>query len=594
MNNRSKSLLGWLAGFTFFTVIVLAGCTAASEEDDTQTQVSGTLESVSGSTISLVNESGETVSYETSEYLCVCHSSDFSDVHTSNIGFRSQPLNHYPAGTEITLRLENNGKLVTSISSVFAEDPHENITWQGPETCLSCHIDEAKDVHQSVHYQWAGTNLSVAQGVNDGELVQGKIAGSFNTFCINIMGNWETCGNCHVGLGLKPEQEATQAQLENIDCLVCHQKEYKRVEVNGIFQPDTEKMSISIDEAAQTVHRPEKSNCLQCHAKGGGGDSLKRGDLSLAHGNTTDINFDVHMASTGADLDCVDCHIFEDHRAPGRGSDLRVSDTLTVPQCVDCHEEKLTSTGHAIQSINNHIDKVACQTCHIPIYGKDAADSAANEATETHRTWLESEYHNKFEPVLTKENDLVPEYLFWNKTGYSYNMYEQAQLNPYTCHYSITLPFGSINDPASKLYAFKYKTAEQPYATNLNELIALDTSVFFKTGDGNAAAQAGLVNMGYSADEPFEWVIADEYLMLNHQVAPKEEALLCGSCHEGGDRIDFKALGYELKDSADAVCSQCHTYNEDQSLSYYRMQQLHAEEKGFDCANCHNFSRLLD
>jgi hypothetical protein len=264
-----------------------------------------------------------------------------------------------------------------------------------------------------------------------------------------------------------------------------------------------------------------------------------------------------------------------------------------VPQCTDCHEDKLEANGHRTQAVNDHVDKVACQTCHIPVYGKDASDSAASEATEMHRTWLESEYTGtKYEPELTKENDVMPVYLFWNKFSDSYNMYEMATMNPFTGHYSITMPLGSIDDPASKLYAFKYKTAEQPFATLLKQFIALDTSVFFKTGNGDEATVAGLVNMGYDADEPYEWVYADEYLMLNHQVAPAEDALLCGDCHENTERIDLPALGYVLKDESEVVCSQCHEVPE-KELSYFTMHQVHAEDKGYNCSSCHSFSRLI-
>jgi len=37
--------------------------------------------------------------------------------------------------------------------------------------------------------------------------------------------------------------------------LQCHQDNYKRKKVNGTFVPDTGLMTVSIDQAAQTVHR---------------------------------------------------------------------------------------------------------------------------------------------------------------------------------------------------------------------------------------------------------------------------------------------------------------------------------------------------
>ncbi len=112
--------------------------------------------------------------------------------------------------------------------------------------------------------------------------------------------------------------------------------------------PDTAVMTISMDQAVQTVHKPERTNCLFCHARSGGADGFKRGDLTLAHANTTDTTFDVHMAVTGANRQCVDCHNWENHHVPGRGADLRPSDLATVPLCTDCHAGKATATAFCL------------------------------------------------------------------------------------------------------------------------------------------------------------------------------------------------------------------------------------------------------
>ncbi len=138
-------------------------------------------------------------------------------------------------------------------------------------------------------------------------------------------------------------KRSSPTELENIDCLLCHQQAYKRKKVDGVFVPDTAAMQISMDEAVRTVHDPVRANCLQCHAKAGGGDAVKRGDLSLAQAATTDEVFDVHMATTGADLACQDCHTATDHRFAGRGSDLRPTDSAVELECTNCH----AGDGHA-------------------------------------------------------------------------------------------------------------------------------------------------------------------------------------------------------------------------------------------------------
>jgi hypothetical protein len=464
---------------------------------------------------------------------------------------------------------------------------HDGLTWSGPETCLQCHGTEAHEVHGSVMYQWEGEAPQMATGPDR----QGKISGAVNSYCINILGNWDVCGNCHIGLGVQPSADATPEQLANIDCMMCHQEAYRRKKVDGRFVPDEDAMTMTMDEAVQTVHPPGRSNCLQCHAKAGGGDAVKRGDLTLAQISTSDRGFDVHMATTGGDMRCQDCHTFTDHKVAGQGSDLRPTDSADVPECADCHAVMTTPDGHEGEYVERHIDRVACQTCHIPIYAKDAADSAATEATETHRTWLDS--HSTappFHPALLTANDLVPEYRFWNRTSRNSLLHETAVVDPTTGRYPTSRPLGAVDDPASKLYAFKYKTAEQPFAHDRGRLIALDTSVFFATGDPIAATEQGLVNMGLPAAEPYSWVETDTFQMLNHQVSDAGEALQCNDCHGSTARMDLQGeLGYALKGPTSVVCFQCHGRKE--SKPFTTIHNKHVKDKRYDCSWCHDFTR---
>ena len=357
-----------------------------------------------------------------------------------------------------------------------------------------------------------------------------------------------------------------------------------------MFSPDTDAMAISMDEAAQSVHRPVRLNCLQCHAKAGGGDAVKRGDLTLAHADTADFTFDVHMSTTGADLKCQSCHTFTDHKVAGRGSDLRPTDSDVTVECSNCHSE-MAAGEHEGSFLDRHTARVACQTCHIPTYAKDAADSAATEATEVYRTWLSSHSDTApFHPVMDKLNDLLPEYRFWNRLSDNYLLGDVASVDPQTGRYPTSRPLGDVDDPDSKLYAFKYKTAQQPMANSTGQLIALDTSVFFATGDAAAATEQGLANMGLGADEPYSWVETDTYQMLNHEVSPSGQALECGDCHGSTARMDLQGdLGYGLKASLGELCVQCHGYKS--SKGFTENHDKHVKDKKFDCSWCHQFSR---
>lgn len=474
---------------------------------------------------------------------------------------------------------------------VNAATVHNGQMWHGAQACLTCHESEAFEMHGSSHYQWQGQALYTVNGPD----VQGKLNTALNSYCISILGNWNACGSCHVGLGAKPEATATASQLQNIDCLVCHQKDYKRKKVNGVFVPDIANMAITMDQAVQTVHTPVRSNCVQCHAKGGGGDNNKRGDMALAHAASTDRNFDVHMSTTGANLTCQQCHITQNHRIAGRGSDLRQTDLDIKVNCstANCHTNKKTASGHASADINRHVNRVACQTCHIKNYARNAADTTATESTEVYRDWTIPEWSaalSRWEPLITRGSNLKPEYAFWNGTSWNYSLNETVRFDAAAGTYPTSRPEGGINESGSMLYPFKYKKALQPLADSLGVLVALDTSVYFSSGNYDNAVKAGLANMGRPDTTPYRNVDTDTYQLITHEVMPKGNALACAQCHTStATQMNLKGMGYAMKGTQSATCTQCH--GNKNIPSYTSLHKKHVADKKYDCSWCHGFSR---
>ncbi len=131
------------------------------------------------------------------------------------------------------------------------------------------------------------------------------------------------------------------------------------------------------------VREPRTETCLACHAKPGW---KKRG-----------ANFrprtDVHLQAA---LRCVDCHPAGSHAVDervrgkevhqfGKGDDPggHVRDDLdhTMRDCADCHD-----TGYLGAPVARHrglpplhLDKIACQTCHIPERSVKAALAVASD-----------------------------------------------------------------------------------------------------------------------------------------------------------------------------------------------------------------------
>jgi len=465
--------------------------------------------------------------------------------------------------------------------------PHADLTFaEYPANCLSCHYTEAMEMQSSTHYKWVGETPDMA---NSTGTIQGKLSNAVNSYCINIKGDWPVCGSCHVGRGKKPD--SPDAGLENIDCLVCHNEEYSTSRTRlsdgsmGVKSPT--------DSMVQNISAPTRASCLSCHAKAGGADGVKRGDISLATAHNSDPEFDVHMNTSGKDLSCQKCHVFENHLVIGKGSDLRPTDDInrgSELSCTTCHTDKDSQGGHDNSTIDRHVSRVSCQTCHIPIYAKFP--------TEVYRDW---QIHHDGQPadgnsgpghpLTLKEGNLVPEYKFWNRISDNYLLGDDASLiyNASKDTYQTSLPLGDVQE--GKIYPFKYKKANQPMTVADSRLIALDTFEYLKvSGDVITSIQKGLVNMGYSAEEPYVWVESDTYQLLNHGISPSSSALQCNSCHENTSRMDLQgALGYKIKGAKEVVCVQCHDAKE--AKPFIKIHDKHVKDKKFDCSWCHSFTR---
>lgn len=486
-----------------------------------------------------------------------------------------------------SLAAEIAGSEEDSSGNLSGSGPHDGLTYAGyPGNCLGCHAEEANEMLNTTHYQWLGDAPDMVNGAG---LAQGKLTNAVNSYCINIEGNWPVCGSCHAGRGLRPDDAG--AALENIDCLMCHNADYasqrKRQPdgLMGVADPD--------DAWVRNVHKPNRSNCLACHAKAGGGDGVKRGDFSLATASNTDPGFDVHMNAHGADLACQSCHVFDNHKVIGKGSDLRPTDDTTRGaeiSCLTCHSDKGDPTGHQTAKVNDHVARVSCQTCHIPTYAK--------VATETHRDWRTHDDGSPADgsahpghPLTEKMADLTPVYRFWNRASDNALLGDDASrtYNADTDTWPTSVPLGDVTD--GKLYPFKYKTAMQPKTVADDRLIALNTYEYLK-GSGNVvtAIEQGLTSMGYPVHEPYEWVLTDTHQMLNHGISPATEALRCGDCHGNGARMDLQGdIGFHLKADKSSVCSQCHGPEDDEG--FQKIHDEHVNDKKIDCSRCHIFTR---
>ncbi|MBI3186597.1 MAG: hypothetical protein HYZ31_01845 [Gammaproteobacteria bacterium] len=491
---------------------------------------------------------------------------------------------------------------------------HAGITeYKGPETCVACHETQAQQMHLSVHYQQTGPTPNVPNIFGNA----GKSEGAFNTYCGSIRTSpFFTCAGCHVGNGIPPSPVMTSEQLNNIDCMMCHQDKYARkgappyqdYEVTGSdgnpttisipidetfrFMPDEEKMGISILQAAQTVHPTTRTTCLRCHAGASGSDGGKRGDLSSVTINPPRSS-DIHMSPQGKNIVCADCHDAGNHKVMGRGLDLRANDVPQRLTCAKCHNEKPHQDSSTIASLDNHTTRVACQTCHIPTYAKDISTEMARDWTVPHFSPKACSGRGGWLPYETRQSNVIPAYRWFDGTSQVYVLGQIPTTNA-SGEKEFGVPNGGVNTAGAKIYPMKEhrSVSAQHDATGL--MVPHSTFTFFTTSSFDKAVRDGMNQEGMLGS--YSLVNVHTYQTINHGVEDEDNALRCRDCHAAYNnnvtpsRINLKAnLGYALKASTSQLCVSCHSRKENKGFEVIHVK--HVKDKKVDCSLCHNFTR---
>lgn len=484
---------------------------------------------------------------------------------------------------------------------------HQNIlSYDGPSTCIACHTDSANEMLDSLHMQWSGPTPNLTN--TNGESL-GKANAGINTFCTYAMSSDGACFSCHV----RADGNAPHApDVNDVDCLMCHSDVYKRktvvdpnksetvvnvlgesktyffggqdVQGNYTTIPDFDAMpaGTTMLELARNVHLPTRQSCLRCHAKAGGGDWTKRGDMGLSTANPS-FEEDVHMSPSGADLSCQACHSTEGgHKVGGRGIDLRQTEAV-APTCMACH----TDQPHRSGDLNRHAKgQVSCQVCHIQEFGKGGA-------TEMSRDWLAPHWNpafcagqGGFVGHEVKQANVTPDYTWFDGTSYVYNLGETISPDEDGL-YVMARAHGSAFDGKSQIVPIKRHFTNMPLHES-GQIIGPKIMRMFMTGNFDDAVQAGMQDMGLSGN----YTMVDAYaeMLITHGVDPKSNAPGCSSCHDGSGQtpdntkmLPFTALGYHEFPSNN-MCNFCH---ESKSMNWQNMHSKHVEDKGIDCSFCH-------
>lgn len=453
--------------------------------------------------------------------------------------------------------------------------PFEN----GPavtKACLACHTEAAAQVMESIHWTWDYEHPVTGQRLGKRRVI--------NAFCGNLPANEPRCTSCHAGYGWEDAGFDATDQTK-VDCLVCHDTtgEYVKWEDKaghplyepltrgaGHVYPDSLKVTQEgglttflppdLAKVAQGVGDPGRQNCGACHFYGGGGDNVKHGDLSSVL-VAPPAHVDIHMSPEGANMVCTDCHTAHGHTWPGsrylgtakdesRGKPgFRRDD---IASCESCHTARPHDTASVEGlKLNDHVERVACQTCHIPEFARGGVatttwwDWSAAGRLRDGRPFAEEDAKGYHSYLSTKgefvwEEDVVPDYAFWNGVV-EYTLLGE-KIDPEGV-VPINRIYGSPDDPQSRLYPFKRMRGKQAYDTvneNLvyTQVFGPDTETAFWTNfDWTKAIAEGMSRTDVPYSGEYGFVETEMWWPTTHMVAPRGEALRCDSCHAKTGRL---------------------------------------------------------
>lgn len=532
--------------------------------------------------------------------------------------------------------------------------------YNGPETCLQCHreihfedengiahsADLMDNVTNSVHYRFFSKEHPNVYGFN-GELADNFAMGKINRPCPKpgsfAMTAWaeivvttagdtlsEGCGQCHIGgqyqapLGeMMPLYQTLEQEKAAIDCLICHSVAYD-MNQKQVVTDSSGRNRWGQDrslKAALAVTTPSAEACLRCHQHNFGGDiyideagpefmqSLRNTGTTrprVLHpgskrGTPYSPTWDVHAA---AGVACIECHHTQGHlMAKGTHTTTMMANDLPHVEvdCLDCHDNPPHDASTELgQGLNLHMDRLACQVCHIPSLHEDNVsrrDFATTEFEESEGLHI---YHDELK--LNQPGEGIA-YIWWNGDATFlgnpigdnpngaglYSFYTADQRWPefedfdYKGWYEEVMRPIAQNGRPSKLYAMKRFNGRQhidlgnmgPFG---GMFVPYNLPEYYQFGKATQAARVemdksmmgmmyGLMFKYYMLDkfmsfmaidgwdtsaysdvmagrnmEP-RWLPNDAMLEISHGIR-LEGALTCHNCHGPDGVLDWEMLGY--------------------------------------------------
>lgn len=433
--------------------------------------------------------------------------------------------------------------------------------------CIRCHETSARDILKTAHWNWRGTTPDVAGHEHSNDL---GFINNVDNYFLSVGANMKEFSDIHIGYG-SIDDRYPFSDAASIDCLVCHDTtgEYRR-EKGSSGKPDAR---VPWPRVAAAVGRPSRANCGSCHFYTGGAPNAKHGDLEPFLAKPTPEQ-DVHMGML--DMRCQDCHRTEKHAIAGLAFAAPVLEGRVT--CEQCHGTRPHGiAGPLSRHLDGHVKTVACVTCHIPVIAREYPTrlttdfSQAGQDRPPVRDAAGMPAYDKAWGTMTWGKNIPPVYRWFQGERESKIVGDKVSSGQTL---GLNTPIGERQNPKARIYPFKVHTADIPYDSEENALVApLLWEGFLKDYDWTSAVGKGMKSLGRSFSGKVGFTKTEMYSGIHHGVLPAKRSLGCADCHQAEtvscrrchkdtgnldprsyakmmypqvkSRMDFKALGYK-------------------------------------------------
>jgi hypothetical protein len=243
------------------------------------------------------------------------------------------------------------------------------------------------------------------------------------------------------------------------------------------------------------------------------------------------------------------------HDTKGKG---RPGERRDAASCESCHGTSPHDKDELVGiKLNGHVDKVACETCHIPTFARGGVatkvdwDWRTAGKTRNGEGYQEGNYvqgngehrhtYRSIKGSFKYGENMKPLYAWFDGTM-RYTTID-THFDPAKAPIEVNSFKGSHDDGVSRIWPFKRMHTVQPYDKGNNTLVYMhlwgnDKDAYWGNYNFGRAIKVGMEQNHIPYSGEYGFIDTYSYWPITHMVAPHEKALSCAECHSRDGRLN--------------------------------------------------------